>query len=94
MPKYGYLMGECARCGKTRRIRGRRICHTCTWQLKRDGKLEDWPRKTLPMTLIVEEWRHPARAGTTFIEVARDLGLKPEAAYQAYYRARRKGLVA
>jgi hypothetical protein len=89
-----YRRGKCIRCGTVTKLVGRQLDKKCAEWAKKNGRLEDYPRVTVPLALIVEEVRHPARVGQSFRQVAVELGLKPKTAERQYYRARQKGLVA
>jgi hypothetical protein len=93
MSRPHYRAGACRRCEQFRVLVGRSLCNACTWHETKCGTLHLWPRVTVPMEVIVEEFRSPARVGETFIDVAVALGVKPKSAERQYYRAKRKGLV-
>lgn len=83
----------CGRCGLDKSHAGRGLCSPCRTHEVRAGTLEDWPRVTVALDLVLSEWRHPARAGWSFIEVGVELGLNRRAAERQWYRARQRGLV-
>lgn len=94
MGRQHYRQGECARCHRLRTLTGRRLCQSCNQYVRLHDQRHLYPRTTVALIEIVEEYTHPARRGCTFIEVAQELGLKPDSARRQWERARQRGLVA
>lgn len=85
----------CARCGRVRRIRGRRLCAACFVYQSRLGNLADWPRVNNLLADVADDFRTLRGRGLTLEQIAGQLRYKNTATFaDALVRAHRAGHLA
>ena len=86
----------CARCGVATVNHGRGMCSRCYFLMHRLGRLAEFPRTTVALIDVVEEYRALRGydgVGLPFQEIAQRMGLTEATAKHARWRATQRGLL-
>lgn len=81
----------CRRCGRTDRpMMARQLDSACWMAAKKDGTLEDYPRRLRPAADTLAEYEHLTRCGESETAIAAKLGITVRGLRWALASARRR----